>query len=85
MPYKMFQGMRQKTVQKLHKQKEEDKNLGILGDSSRSQKVMQKYFDEAQQRKQKDKEMRVNNMENRGVNLHAGTGAYYKDGALMIN
>lgn len=46
LPYKMLQGMRNKSVDRFKTQQESDRKLGILADTSRGEKrVMQGFFE----------------------------------------
>lgn len=42
----MFQAMRQKSVDRFKEQKDMDKKLGIVFDTSRKKKFMQSYFED---------------------------------------
>ena len=75
--------MRNKSVDRFKEQKDMDRKLGILADTSRGEKkVMQGYFE----KKYNDKveAIRLNKDTERGMNLHQFTGAVYRDGALNI-
>lgn len=47
LPYKMLQGMQKKSVERMKNQKDMDRKLGIIADTSRlgPKKIMQGYFE----------------------------------------
>jgi hypothetical protein len=84
LPYKMLQGMRAKSVDRFKQQKEMDKKLGILADTSRGEKkVMQGYFEMKHHEHAEAK--RLNKDTERGMNLYVNSAAKYRDGALTIS
>ena len=84
MPYKMLQGMRNKSVDRLKKRESNDKNERIIGDSGRNTKLMQNYFEVKEHDRREAKRLRLDTS-NRGVNMHVNSIAKYKSGALHIN
>eukprot|EP00347_Sterkiella_histriomuscorum_P009773 403339948 len=84
LPYKMMQGMQKKSLDRAHQQKDQDKKLGIIADTSRlgPKKMMQSYFEK------KDVEQkhiqRQNLDKDRGINFHLYSAAKFRDGALNL-
>lgn len=58
MPYKMFIGMRKKTIEKLQKRETANKELDILAESGgfRKQRLMEKVFAQREENKRKEKQ-----------------------------
>ena len=83
MPYSMLQGMQKKTKERLDNQKEHDKQLGIVGETHRSQKLMQTYFEKKIWQKKEEKRLHLNT--DRGINFHRHTDLKYKNGALTLS
>jgi len=83
LPYKMLQGMRTKSLDRFKEQKDMDKKLGILADTSRGdKKVMQGYFEQKHYEGAEAK--RLNKDTERGMNMHLFSGAKFRDGALNL-
>ena len=45
LPYKMYQGMRGKSLERADERKQNDRMAGIVGGSGREQKLMQNHFE----------------------------------------
>lgn len=78
----MLQGMQKKSKERMVEEKDMDRKLGILADSSRQKKMMQNYFEIKE--KTKVEEKRLNLGTERGINYHQFSGAKYKGGALKL-
>jgi len=79
----MLMGMRAKSIGRFKEQRDMDKKLGILADTSRGdKKVMQGYFE--QKHHEHIEEIRQNKHTERGLNLHLHSAAKYRDGALTL-
>lgn len=76
--------MQKKSVERMNKQKDMDRKLGIIADTSRlgPKKMMQGYFERKEKEKQEIK--RQNLDKDRGINYHLYSAAKYKDGALNL-
>ena len=83
MPYGMLQGMQAKSDGRFNKQKESDRQLGIVAETGRSTKMMQGHFEDKLHQKKEDKRLRLDTS-NRGLNLHKFTDLKYKNGALNV-
>jgi hypothetical protein len=69
MPYKMMQGMRNKSLKRHDQQKESDRISGVVASSGRDNKLMQNYFVKERQEKKDDAGKRFD-LDDRGVNWH---------------
>jgi hypothetical protein len=79
----MLMGMRAKSIDRFKEQRDMDKKLGILADTSRGEKkVMQGYFE--QKHHEHLEEKRLNKNTERGLNLHVNSAAKFRDGALNL-
>ena len=58
MPYKMFIGMRKKTIEKLQKRETANKEMDIIAESGgfRKQRLMEKVFAQREENKKKEKQ-----------------------------
>lgn len=75
--------MREKSLNRFKEQKDMDKKLGILADTSRgNKKVMQGYFEN--KLNEHIEEKRLNKTTERGLNLHLHSIAKFRDGALNL-
>lgn len=76
--------MQKKSLDRSHAQKDMDRKLGIIADTSRlgPKKIMQSHFERKEEVK---KELSKSNMDkDRGINLHLHSAAKYRDGALNL-
>ena len=82
-PYKMFQGMQKKSVDRFKEEREVDRKSGILADTGRpNKKLMQSFFEKNQKSKEEMKKWNLD--KERGLNMHLHSGAKYKDGVLKL-
>lgn len=84
MPYKMMQGMRNKSLQRHDQQKQQDRISGVVAASGRNDKLMQNYFVKQRQEK-KDEDGKRFDLDKRGVNWHQNSLGVYRNGSLNFS
>lgn len=83
-PYKMLQGMRNKSLDRHDKQKQTDRISGVVGSSGRDTKLMANYFVKGRQ-EEKDQAAKRFDLDDRGVNWHQNSLGVFKNGSLNFS
>lgn len=83
-PYKMLQGMKNKSLERRDKQQHDDKQGRVVGESTRKKKLMQNYFEKKDEQLKEEKRQRLDTSE-RGLNWHQMSLTKYKNGTLYFS
>jgi len=84
LPYKMFTGMKNKSLERNNNLKNADRISGVVGSSGRDNKLMQNYFIKGEQSKKLEESKRLD-LDKRGVNWHQNSLGVYRDGAINFS
>ena len=84
LPYKMLQGMKKKSLERRDTREFDDKQGRIIGESSRSKKLMQNHFEKKDELLKEEKRLRLDTSE-RGINWHQMSLGKYKNGTLHFS